>query len=153
MNDVDRLIAIEDIKRVKAHYCRAIDEKKLEEWRDVFCADAVALTSHAEGGQIVGVDALIEMTRSVLEGAVTVHHIHAPEIDILSDDEAVGIWAMEDRIYWPVERPNFFGAKRQFRGTGFYREKYRRIAAGWRIAQIQLMRQVLERDGEPVIAG
>jgi len=90
---------------------------------------------------------MIDFTSSVLDGAITVHHLHAPEIQIVGDCDALGIWAMEDNIYWTTGKPNFFGAKHHFRGTGHYHEKYRKTPDGWRIAETRLVRLYSERDG------
>jgi SnoaL-like domain len=144
----ERLAAIEDIKQLKARYCRAIDEDRLSDWREIFSADAVVMTPEApEQPQIIGIDRIVELAETVLAGTTRVHHLHAPEITIVGDEEATGIWALEDNLYWKSEKTNMFGAKRHFRGFGHYREKYRKTPAGWRITEMALSRVYMERDG------
>jgi ketosteroid isomerase-like protein len=148
MNDLEKLLAIEEIKQLKARYCRAIDEKHLQEWRNVFSDDAVILAPEVqERPKIVGIEAILEFVGSALEGATRVHHLHAPEIAVANDSEATGIWAMEDNLYWVDGTPNMFGARRHFRGFGHYHEKYRKASAGWRITEMALVRLYMERDG------
>ena len=148
MTTIERLAAIEDIKQLKARYCRAIDEDRLDDWREIFSADAVILTPEVrERPQIMGIDQILQLAESALAGTTRVHHLHAPEITIISDEEATGIWALEDNLYWKSEKTNMFGAKRHFRGFGHYREKYRKTCAGWRITEMALLRVYLERDG------
>lgn len=148
MNVLERLEAIEEIKRLKARYCRAVDERRFDEWRDIFVPDAVALAPEiGEDARIIGVEAMIKLSRTMLEGATTVHHLHSPEIELLSADQATGIWAMEDNIYWAGDCQNAFGAERHFRGMGHYREKYGRTANGWRITEMTLTRLYMECDG------
>jgi hypothetical protein len=148
VTEIGKLLAIEDIKQLKARYCRAIDEDRLHDWRDVFSDDAVILTPEVrERLKIVGIDEILRFANSALEGTIRVHHLHAPEITIANDEEATGIWALEDNLYWRSEKPNMFGAKRHFRGFGHYREKYRKTSAGWRITEMALSRVYLECDG------
>lgn len=148
VNAIERLMAIEDIKQLKARYCRAIDEDRLPDWRDIFTADAVILTPEIqERPRIVGIEQILKFVESALAGTTRVHHLHAPEITIVSDEEATGIWSLEDNLYWKSEMPNMFGAKRHFRGFGHYRERYRKTPAGWRITEMALPRVYMECDG------
>ena len=99
MDLVERLFAIEEIKQLKARYCRAIDEGRIEEWRRVFTQDAVALGADADAQPLVrGVEAMISFAQSALDGAVRNHHVHAPEIELMGEGVARGVWAMEDNL-------------------------------------------------------
>lgn len=145
MDDLQRLIAVEEIKRLKAKYCRVMDEKDWDQWRDVFASDAVMLVPEAEARPAIhGVEAIIDFVRALLIDAVTVHHAHAPEITVLNDTEARGIWALDDNLWWPSQTPSPYGWTR-LRGAGHYRERYRKIEAGWRIAELELTRLYLDR--------
>ena len=147
MGNVTKLLAIEEIKRLRPLYCRALDEKKFEKWRDVFTSDAKILAPEVtDRAMPVGADAIIKWVRDVMAGAATAHHVHGAEITLLSDQEAVGIWALEDNIFWPVERPNVFGAKRHFRGFGHYHDKYILTSTGWRLSEQLLTRVYMEVD-------
>jgi hypothetical protein len=149
MDNVKKLLAVEEIKKLRPLYCRSLDEKKFEEWRHVFTPDAKILAPEVtDRAMPVGVDAIIEWVRNVMEGAATAHHVHGAEITLLNDHEAVGVWALEDNIFWPTERPNVFGVKRHFRGFGHYHDKYVLTSAGWRLSEQLLTRVYVEMDGK-----
>ena len=99
MNDLERLIAIEEIKRLKARYFYGIDNKDWELWRrEVWAPDARLIVG--EMGKDVGPrDVLIDWVAAQSADQVSVHHGHMPDIEIVSDTEATGVWAMEDLIW------------------------------------------------------
>lgn len=134
MNDVERLLALDQIKTLKARYCRCIDARDWDTWRDCFTADvAFYLTSKP----LVGVDALVEFGIRYLDGATSVHQVHSPEIEFASDTEATGIWALHDILIWPA--PNMYGMTSMV-GYGNYRERYRRVDGAWSIAEVKVSR-------------
>jgi hypothetical protein len=53
------------------------------------------------------------------------------EIDILSDSEARGIWAMEDIVEF---------TEGLLHGYGHYHETYRKVGGSWKIATLRLTR-------------
>lgn len=132
-------LAIEAIKQLKARYFRLMDCKEWEALADCFCEDICA--DYGEyGGVVNGRDTLVETMRRELTDAITVHHGHMPEIELLDAQRARGIWAMEDR----VERPGL-----SLHGFGYYHERYRYEQGAWRIAELKLIRlrlDVVEAD-------
>lgn len=79
---------------------------------------------------------------------MSVHHGHVPEIEILDDDHARGIWPMYDLVETPPE-----SAYESHTGWGHYAEEYRRVDGRWLISRTQLTR--LKRvvlDEEPAKA-
>jgi hypothetical protein len=56
MNDDTALMEIESIKKLKALYCRYLDTKDWDRWRDLFTDDFVGDTTEAGGTLISGVD-------------------------------------------------------------------------------------------------
>lgn len=145
MNDVNKLVAAEQIRKLKARYFRCVDTFDLEGWLSVFTDDAETIyDSEVSRGTDVPAEAAkfrgIEEIRAYWTGnpgrRQSVHHGHMPEIDIASDTEARGIWAMEDL----VEFENMI-----FHGYGHYYETYRKVDDEWRIAKLHLRRTRLSQ--------
>lgn len=144
---VEDLLNIEEIKRLKSRYCRFIDSKQWGCLNELFAPDL-----ELEGFTIIGGNGptfAAELAQR-LEGAMTAHHCHTPDIRLTGPDVAEGVWAMMDLIEWPhpVDLKNFSGAT-GFYGTGFYEERYSRVSGQWRIAFMRLTRTRFE----PLIHG
>jgi uncharacterized protein (TIGR02246 family) len=123
---------VEAIKQLKARYFRTMDTKDWASMRRVFTADVVVDTTASGGGIVTGADAFVEFLQATLDGAVTVHHGHMPEIDITSPATATGVWALQDVIVWPDGT--------RLHGYGHYHETYARVGGEWRIASLTLTR-------------
>jgi hypothetical protein len=124
----------EAIRQLKARYFRFMDEKQWDAWRELFTEDAVLQASPDPNERFVGADEIVARVRGHLDGAVTVHHGHMPEIEI-DGDRATGIWAMEDY----VELPELV-----LRGWGHYHDVYVCQDGVWRIRESRLTRLRLE---------
>ena len=136
---------LEEIRQLKARYCRMLDTKDWQGWADVFTDDVVgvmdaAVSAGGADGQPAppweGVDVFVPWVRSAIERCVTVHHVHSPEISFTSDSTAKGIWAMEDI----VESPDGWA----LHGAGHYHETYAKVNGQWRIKSVHLTRTRLE---------
>ncbi len=98
--DIQKLTAIEDIKKLKARYFYCLDRKDSEGWRDrVFCADAVLHVQEARAEPYIGIAAILEMIQTNIAGVLTIHHGHMPIIEITSPNTATGLWAFEDVLF------------------------------------------------------
>jgi hypothetical protein len=141
MDAAEHLVAVEDIKRVKARYFRCMDTKDWNGFAEVFAPDAVMDMSE-EAGKAAGDDssvtrgavAIAAMARAGMEGVQTVHHGHMPEIEVLSPTTARGVWAMEDLLRWSS------GPVRSLHGYGHYHDTYEKGDGGWRIKTTSLTR-------------
>jgi len=127
---------IEAIKQLKARYFRLMDQKRWDEWGQVFTADAVMEVPEA-GMVNRGRTEIVSTVSAALVGARTVHHGHMPEIEVTGENRARGIWAMSDYVEWP---PNDDGARVGITGYGHYLEEYAREDGQWRIARTRLER-------------
>lgn len=138
MNDIERLLAIEDIKQLKARYFRCVDAKDWAGFAAVFASDVhFDITADVPGCILQSPAAIVEMTRQGLKDCVSVHHGHCPEITVLSATRATGIWAMEDDLRWAQGS----GAPMQsLHGYGHYHETYSRIDGRWLIQTLKLTR-------------
>ncbi|WP_422743238.1 nuclear transport factor 2 family protein [Mycobacterium sp. WMMD1722] len=123
---------IEEIKQLKARYCRLLDTKDWPGWRALFTDDFLSDTSASGGKVIRGADDFVAFTRRSLRAQPTVHQVHAPEIELTSPTTARGVWALEDVVR--------FGPGVNLRGYGHYTETYEKTADGWRISTSTLTR-------------
>ncbi|MBM4384320.1 MAG: alpha/beta hydrolase fold domain-containing protein [Deltaproteobacteria bacterium] len=129
--DADALGVIEQIHQLKARYFRLMDTKRWDEMRAVFAREAT-LTDEESNSRWSGRDGIVAGLAGVLAPPVrTFHHGHMPEIEVLSDTEARGVWAMND---W-VDTPAF-----TLDGWGHYHERYVFEDGAWRIAELRLTR-------------
>ncbi|MGF6472109.1 nuclear transport factor 2 family protein [Paraburkholderia youngii] len=138
MTDIEKLVAIEEIKQLKARYFRCIDTKNWDGFKSVFAPDARFDISDDVPGCILVDREKIEQAVSVpLAECVSVHHGHCPEIEITSGTTASGIWAMEDMLRWEADSgyPN-----RTLHGYGHYVETYEKIDGQWHIKSMKLQR-------------
>ncbi|WP_052223314.1 nuclear transport factor 2 family protein [Novosphingobium malaysiense] len=127
------------ICNLKAAYCRLLDTKDWEGWRELFTEDCVVDTRPSGGTLEEGRDRFVDMVRQSLSDAKTAHQIHSPQITVEGDSAEV-VWAMQDRV-----------VKDEFALTGYghYHETCVRTAEGWKIARQTLTRLIVEMDGKP----
>jgi hypothetical protein len=147
MDSLAKLIAIEEIKQLKARYFRFMDTRDFDAMAQVFCRDAlfdctegtrvlpVGGTWRGKPGPVTrGRDAIMTWIRDAFLNRTSVHHGHCHEVTIDSDTEAHGVIAMEDYIRG-VDRET-----KLIHGTGHYHERYRFEDGAWRIAETKLTR-------------
>jgi SnoaL-like domain len=130
-----RLLAIEEIKQLKARYFRCMDTRRWTEMASVFSRDAHLDT---DGSTADGRDGIIAFLQRVLRDARSVHHGHMPEITIISPTTAHGIWAMFDCVEFTPPDPG--DAPQGLFGYGHYEEDYVVEDEAWRIANLRLPR-------------
>jgi hypothetical protein len=140
MTDLETLLALEAIRTLKARRVRCMDEKDWDGYAACHTTDAVSYTFASEKvtgvtEPVVGGKAIAAALAAFLEGRTTVHHIHAPELALTSDDAATGIWPMEDMLWWEEG-----GKSLWIHGYGHYRETYRKVDGQWLIASRALTR-------------
>ena len=99
------LVEIEAIRQLKARYFRLMDQKRWDEWEDVFCDDVVISTPDdtGEDSDITGNKAFRVYLEPILAPIITTHHGHMSEISIDGPDTASAVWSMEDHLDWPPE--------------------------------------------------
>ena len=121
---------LEDIKRVKYRYLRALDTKHWADYADTMTDDVVGDygSSLGEEHHFTDRNSLVEYMRTSLpDSVVTEHRVTHPEITI-DGDEAAGIWYLQDKV---------IAAEFSFMliGAGFYHDTYRRTPDGWKISK------------------
>ncbi|MEU0496898.1 nuclear transport factor 2 family protein [Mycobacterium sp. NPDC006124] len=120
---------IEDIQRVKYRYLRALDTKHWDEFADTLTEDVIGDYGESLGETHHFTDraTLVEFMRTSMPAdVITDHRVTHPEIEV-DGDEATAIWYLQDKVIVPKFDFMLIGA-------GFYRDRYRRTADGWRIS-------------------
>jgi hypothetical protein len=152
MSDADlrRVLDIQAITQLKSRYCRCVDLRQWDTMRTLFTPDA-RFEGFAATPQGADVEAFVEGVARRLDGAISVHHVHQPDIVFTGPDAARGVWAMMDYNEWPqpIGMPGAPDAP-GFCGYGFYEEAYSRRPDGWKIHFMRLTRlrvDPLERPG------
>ena len=140
MDDIERLVAIQEIKQVKAKYFWGLDHKDWDLWRRQVWAPDARLEVPEVDEVHEPLEKVIEAVSSQVGDQVSVHHGHQPIITFTSDTEARVIWAMEDRLYRSKEYPLHDGST-WLHGFGHYHEQYVKLPQGWRIKRTRLTRQ------------
>jgi hypothetical protein len=154
VSPTDRLLAIEAIKQLKARYFRFVDTKDWASITTLFAEDAQFTRSGAfnvrdpwsgaytpalpaQPDVCTGREEIVKMMRAAVEPFRTVHHGYTPEINILNERRASGIWAMFDEI-----RDREY--RLVLRGWGHYHETYELGAEGWVIKTALIARMQLQ---------
>ena len=152
MHDAEskRLQDVLEIMQLKSRYCRCVDLRQWDDFRRLFTEDA-RFEGFAAAPSGADVTTFVGGVARRLEGSVTVHHCHQPDIVLVGPDTARGTWAMMDYNEWPhaigmPAAPNAQG----FQGYGYYEEEYQRVQGEWKFRFIRLTRlrvDPLERPG------
>jgi bile-acid 7alpha-dehydratase len=124
-----RIRALEDleaIKRLKYRYFRCLDLKLWDEMATCFAPEA---TVDYGGGtyRFTGVDAIMRFLRESLAretGALGYHHGHHPEIDVIDESTARGVWALDNYLFNDAR-------KRGVRIAAYYRDEYVKRDGRW----------------------
>jgi hypothetical protein len=120
---------IDEIKRVKYRYLRALDTKDWDEFADTLTEDVSGDygESLGEDHRFTNRDELVNFMRTSLgPEIITEHRVTHPEITI-EGDEASATWSLQDRVIAPDFNFMLIGA-------AFYRDRYRRTSDGWKIS-------------------
>ena len=134
MGPLERLEAIDAIKRLKARRVRALDGKDWATYEALHAPDHVS--SNDNEPRWVGSKANTERLAKLLTADITtVHHAHTPEIELIDATHATGIWAMEDWLFWKQG-----GEDHWLHGWGHYHETYERRDGVWLFTNRSLRR-------------
>lgn len=126
--DIQMLMDIEAIKQLKHAYFRCLDTANFVEMAEIFHED---VSVHFIGGnyewKLQGrAEYLESVQKSFHREAVGHHNGHHPEIQILSETEATGIWYLADNMW--MTNYKFFTT-----GTALYWDRYLKVNGKWTI--------------------
>lgn len=126
--DIQRLMDMEAIRLLKHTYFRCIDTANFEELATLFHDD---VSVHLVGGNyewtLSGKQEYLDAVKQSFHTRAIGHHNgHHPEIRIVSETEASGIWYLADNM-WMVDA-EFFTT-----GTALYWDRYLKVDGRWLI--------------------
>ncbi|EEA02649.1 conserved hypothetical protein [Burkholderia sp. H160] len=100
LHGIDRLLAIELIKRTQALYCFNMDTKDWDNFEVLFVPEAVLeIPFHGTSDDSKRVEGRRQIRRFVetaVTGVATIHQCHTPIMEFPSDNNGRVTWAMED---------------------------------------------------------
>ncbi len=133
--DIQTLMDIEAIKQLKHAYFRCVDTANFDEVAELF-HDEVHV--HFIGGtyewKLDGKTAYLNAVKqSFNRQAIGHHNGHHPEIQILGDSEATGIWYLADNM-WQLDSSYLTT------GTAIYWDRYLKVNGRWLIRETRYRR-------------
>ena len=125
------------LEQAKARYCRLMDTKDWAGLAALLTEDLIfdLTDGNPDVAPIVGRDAALEAVKASVGDAQTVHQVHSPEFD-LNGDEALVVWAVQERVVWPNGT--------SLTAYGHYFDRWVRDEGGWRIAELKLTHLVMD---------
>jgi hypothetical protein len=134
MDDLAKLMAIEEIKKLKGRYVRALDAGRWDEFANCLAADfAVWETGLTE--ELSGRDVVVAQARHSFEThGRWKHHAILPDIEIMSDTTAKGVWTVASF-------------------DGIYEDEYVKIDGQWKVRRARVTlseayaQEVIKRRG------
>lgn len=134
-----RLEDIELIRRLKYRYWRALDLAQIEEMRELLTEDvAVDFVGGSYRWKMEGRDAFLgALAQAVNRQTISQHTGHHPEIDVLTESTATGIWYLTDLFINLTEQV-------VTEGSALYRDEYVKVDGQWRI-KVSKYERIYER--------
>lgn len=126
--DIQRLMDLEAIKQLKYAYFRCVDTANLDELATLFHED---VTVHFVGGNyewnVQGkADYVKNISASFSRESIGHHNGHHPEIQMISNSEATGMWYLADHM-WILNHNTLT------QGTALYWDRYLKVDGKWLI--------------------
>ena len=146
MEDLERLLAFEDLRLLRARYWRYVDLQQWDAFASLFTDDCVFEARSDAFVSPPGGRAIAEAVAGVLVGAKSIHHGFQHELELLDRDHAKGIWTMADYLLFPPGASHADAAAPTafVRGFGYYVDEYLREDGTWRFSRVELYRTHLE---------
>ncbi len=116
---------LEAIKQLKYRYLRHLDCKEWAALATCFTEDAEV--SYGDGKfDFRGRDAIMAFLEKALGSSqlLTAHRVHQPEIELLGDDAARGLWALDDVLIDTRSQITL-------RGAAIYSDEYVKVNGAW----------------------
>ncbi len=95
---IEKLKALREIELLKARRDRAADTQDWALYESLHAPDHVS--ENGDYGRWTSATEMIANVRKSMEGLITLHHSHTPEIEFASATLARCVWAMEGMSFW-----------------------------------------------------
>ena len=120
----EKLMALEEIMRLKARRDRAADTKDWALYESLHAPDHVS--ENGEYGKWTSAAEMIANVKLSMEHLTTLHHSHTPEIEFETPTLARCVWAMEGMSFWKQD-----GQDHWFQAFGHYFETCEKRDGRW----------------------
>jgi hypothetical protein len=133
---IDRLIATEEVKLLRARYCRFIDMKLWDDLRPIL-HDDIMLDLSASNGKppIVGRNEFVLYVSNRFSDEPSLHLNFLPEVEIVSPTEATAIWAQEHFLF-----PMWVEGEKHSHGYAWSSDRYLKVDGQWQVRSVTLLR-------------
>ncbi|HKQ94831.1 MAG TPA: nuclear transport factor 2 family protein [Aestuariivirgaceae bacterium] len=133
LSELDKLVATENIKKLKARRDRSVDLKDWDMYRELHAPDHIS-TNDGYEERWTREDMMSHLMNDI--GHVQIIHLsHTPDITIESADRASGIWYLEDQHFWMQDDEEHW-----LHGFGLYHEKYELRDGEWKFTFRRIQR-------------
>lgn len=112
MDELQQLVEKSAIADLTARYCRLMDEKKWDDWEELFTAEAELVTAGTKENARSAIRGMVE---AAMTGIPSSHQAFLPEISFSGPTSAQGIWAAM-----------FIQLEGRTTGVGHYHEEYQK---------------------------
>lgn len=149
MDITQQLYIIEQIKQVKSRYCRGVDTKDIDILTSAVAEQLTQDFTEAMHDPASGYKPNIQIPPSTLprdkavrnimyglKNIITVHQVLCPDIKVIDENNAIGVWSMSDNVFLKEGT----GYAPLMSGYGYYHDTYVREDDGWKIASTRVTR-------------
>ncbi|MGC4251008.1 MAG: nuclear transport factor 2 family protein [Sphingobium sp.] len=137
LSDLERMIAVDAIKTLRARFCRALDARNWDALASMVTDGIRLLVANESGNPALGLadplsfngrDAFLAFVRQVIGTGPTIHVATMPEIEVHGPDTAHGVWLIQGYSESAREHGLTLGI-----GYETVEDDYVRIDGHWRI--------------------
>ena len=126
MDDLKRLVIIEEIRNLRSRYWRYLDTQQWDRFASLFTDDCVFDASFDNFNPPPGGRAIADTVADVFQGVTSVHQGMHHEIEVIDETHARGIWTLADYLMYPAgaSHGHETSSTSTVRGYGHYVDDY-----------------------------
>lgn len=151
MLDANTLIELKQIEQLKYRYLRALDTQDWDLLESCLSEDVTTWFNngaHSETGR----ETVMELYRTILVPEFVSSHVAShPEITLRNDDEASGVWRLEETVYY-LDDHEGLGQRKGDRvsAAAHYYDTYRKEDGSWKISDtgyVSIYKETVSKSG------